>query len=97
MDKTKGLLPIITFLGFLAKTMIIPATFPDSIILCALISYIVLDNLRLKDQTHQKYEQKLVELALVIEKQGQRLQGVESSITAVKASTGLRQITQKNS
>lgn len=72
--------------------MIFSATFADSIIICSLISYVILNQLSLKDVTLQKYDTLLRELKEKQEKQDELIKIVQSSNNAVKASMAMRNV-----
>ncbi len=85
-------LPFAAFLAYLIKTIIVPATIADSIVLLGLISYIILSQLSLKDKTLEKYDSLIKELKDEHHLLDQKLQALQSSNSAIKASMGMRQV-----
>lgn len=87
--------PIVTFLSFLVKTMVIPASFPDALIISSLVCYVVLDQLRLKDAKLMSYDKTLAELKSIQEKQEIDLKNLQANINGVKLGVGMRTLQGK--
>ena len=92
MKKLKLLLPFLAFVSYLAKTIVVPATIPDAIILCGLVAYIIISQLTLKDSTLEKYDASFKELKEKQEAIEAKLVLLQSSNSAMKASIGMRQV-----
>jgi hypothetical protein len=84
--------PIVAFLAFLVKIMIIPVSFPDAIVLSALVAYVILDQLRLKDKKIASYDQIIKELKETQAKQEIDLKNLQANINGVKLGVGMRQL-----
>lgn len=84
------LFPIITFLAFLVKTVVIPASFPDALIISALVCYVILDQLRLKDQKIASYDKTIKELQDLQQKQEVDLKNLQANINGVKLGVGMK-------
>lgn len=97
MDLVKKYLPLAAFLAFLTKNMIIAPSFPDSIILGCLVAYIILDNLRLRaseiDNLHQRFKNN----EDIIKKQQEDIGKLQTAISSMRISTGLRAPSVKSS
>jgi hypothetical protein len=96
VNKIKSILPLAAFLLFLGKNMVLPPSFPDAIILASLVTYIILESLRLENKEFKKLEEKLQSMAQLAEKQQQDMKNIQSAISSIKLSSGLRTINQKN-
>jgi hypothetical protein len=92
MKKITTFLPFLAFIAYLTKTVVIPATLPDSIVICSLISYIILSQLSLKDKTLEKYDAQLKELKDKLEMQDHLIKTVQGSNNAVKAAMAMRPV-----
>ena len=92
MKKASIALPFVAFVAYLIKTMIVPASFADSILVLGLISYIILSQLSLKDKTLEKYDAILKELKDVQSGHELRIAALQSSQSALKASVGMRSV-----
>ena len=88
--------PIVTFLAFLVKTMVIPASFPDALIILGLVGYVVLDQLRLKDQKIASYDQMIKELQQTQQKQEIDLKNLQANINGVKLGVGMKTLSGGN-
>jgi len=86
------LFPFALLLGYLVKTIIIPATLPDSFIVASLVSYIVLEQLRLKDKKLAEYDKKIETLSQRFEKFDVDLKIVQGSNNSVKAALAMKPI-----
>lgn len=82
--------PIVAFLAFLIKTMIIPASFPDALILSALVCYIISDQLRLKDAKLTKYDNLIKEIKQNQEKLDLDVKNVQNNVNGIKLGAGIR-------
>ena len=92
MKHVSSYLPFLAFVAYLVKTLIIPATLADSVVICSLISYIILSQLSLKDKTLQKYDALLKDLKDKQELQDQLIKTVQGSNNAVKAAMAMRPV-----
>lgn len=93
MKRLQLLLPFIAFLAYLTKTIVIPASLADSVIICSLISYIILSQLSLKDKTLEKYDSQLKEIKDQLTAHDHLIKTVQGSNNAVKAAMAMRPIT----
>lgn len=82
--------PIVTFLAFLIKTMIIPASFPDALIISALVCYVILDQLRLKDKKLANYDAVIKEIKQNQEKIDLDVKNVQNNVNSIKLGAGIR-------
>ncbi len=87
--------PIVTFFAFLIKTMIIPASFPDALIISALVSYIILDQLRLKDTKLATYDKTIQEMKQNQEKYEVDIKNLQANLNGVKMGVGMRTLQGK--
>lgn len=90
------LLPILSFLAFLIKTILFSASFPESIILLGLISYVLIDEMKLTAKKLAEYDEKLKELKEIQEKMAIEFKIVQSSANAAKMVQGMRPLTPKS-
>lgn len=87
--------PIVTFLAFLVKTMAIPASFPDALIISALVCYVILDQLRLKDVKLATYDATIKELKQTQEKYEVDIKNLQANLNGVKLGVGMRTLQGK--
>ncbi len=88
--------PIVTFLAFLVKTMIIAASFPDALIIAALVCYVILDQLRLKDTKLATYDATIKELKQNHEKYELEIKNLQANLNGVKMGVGMRTLQGKS-
>jgi peptidoglycan hydrolase CwlO-like protein len=86
------LFPIVAFLAFLVKIMIIPASYPDAIVLSALVAYVIFDQVRLTNTKIASYDQTIKELHQTQAKQEVDLKNLQANINGVKLGVGMRQL-----
>lgn len=92
MSKFENYFPIAAFFAFLVKTMMLPPTFPDALILASLVGYVILNQLRLKDKTLAKYDEQLRLLEEKTEKNINDIKLNQTSISSMKLSSGLKSV-----
>jgi hypothetical protein len=96
MEKLIKLVPIIAFLAFLVKTIHTPPSIADALILFALVSYIVAEQMRLSFKQTREYDKKLAQFVQEHEKQTLELKTLQGHVNSIKLGVGLRQV-QSNS
>lgn len=95
-DFTFKLFPYAAFLAFLVKCIVIPATLADSIIFCALVSYIILDSLRLTLKQTKEFTEKLQKFQDQLIKNETDIKNVQNNVNSVKLGMGIRPLTQSS-
>lgn len=92
MEKIKNLAPYLTLLAFLSKTMLIPASIADALIISALVLFIIADQYRLKDKKLAKYDEIIAKLQENQQKTEIDLKNTQASINSVKLGFGVRTV-----
>jgi len=92
MEKLLRLLPLFAFSGFLVKTILFSPSIPDALILFALVSYIVAEQLRLKDAQIKEFDKKLHDFTKKHDEQTQELKTLQGHVNSIKLGVGLRQV-----
>lgn len=83
-------LPLVSFTAYIIKILIAPPTIADALVLGILVSYIVFDQLRLKDKTLQAYDTQLVEVKEQHRLLLTKIEAVQGGTNAVKAAMLMR-------
>jgi hypothetical protein len=95
MEKIKSWVPLVAFVAFLMKIMITSPSFPDAVVLGALISYVILEQTRLKDKKFEETAQKMKNLEDINKKFQDDIKNLQTSVSSMKMSTGLRPVPNK--
>lgn len=92
MKDTLRFFPLILLLLSLIKTIILPPSFPDALIISALVAYVILDQVRLTNTKIASYDQIIKELKETQAKQEIDLKNLQANINGVKLGVGMRQL-----
>lgn len=90
MEKIKNLAPLLTLLVFLGKTIMIPASIPDALILFSLVAFVAIDSFRLKDKKIEEFNKKLAEFEETQAQFRQKVEKAENSVNSIRVGMGVR-------
>lgn len=86
------LFPFASFLAFLVKCIVIPATLADSIIICALVSYIILESLRLTLKQTKELKEIIQNFQDQLIKNETDIKNVQNNVNGVKLGLGVKSL-----
>lgn len=92
MEKIKSLAPLLTLLAFLIKTILVPASIADALILFSLVGYVSVDQFRLRDKRLADLEAKLKQFQETQTHFQIEIDKAKSSVNSMKVGMGVRGI-----
>lgn len=96
MEKLLKFTPLMAFSAYLIKTILYSPTIPDAIIIFALVSYIVFEQMRLKDKQIREYDEKLAAFVKKHDEQTQEIKNVHAGLNSVKLGINMRSVQGSN-